>query len=617
MRKQIIISVLIIFFACGLAELLARVHWLEPLENTYYDLWHRLAGVRAQSHRVTIVAIDDASLLKYQDEPLAFWSPHFAAAIEVLRQVGVAVIGLDMVLQVSAEAWLKKFQLPQNTFSRTYDIPLRAQLVSGQVVLAGLLAYNSHNQLEYLLPLKEYWMLLPGQLASVGLTNMYNDADGVVRHFVPAFSSEKIPGLGFATLLAMKATAQQITGSTVEPDIATSLQPRLIGFIGPPQTVPRLSFSRLLAPDADSDPDVLRLKNHVVIIALEHTGNQDVHLTPYVRSFFGVGGQMMSGPELHANIIESLLTTVYPGPISPWIYLIALISTVVYATIIFFRIAFWKSVLVGVGIAAVWSGAAYIAFLSHKILPVTPTQIALFLSYLATLGVRLTGEERERMRLRHMFGRFVSDDVVEHLLAAGHHPDLGGEAYQVTVLFSDIRDFTTISEQLTPSEAVEMLNAYFSLISDAILEEGGSIDKFIGDAVMAVFGAPALFPDHALRALRVALRLKQASQEFRTWMQTRFPGKQLPLFRVGVGLHTGEAVIGNIGSMKRMDYTAVGDTVNTASRLESASKELGWTIVASGETIRAAGKSVLTGRHEYIQVKGRHELIEVFEVTGL
>jgi adenylate cyclase len=207
--------------------------------------------------------------------------------------------------------------------------------------------------------------------------------------------------------------------------------------------------------------------------------------------------------------------------------------------------------------------------------------------------------------------------VVEKLLAAGARPDLGGEAYRVTVLFSDIRNFTTISERLAPGQVVEMLNRYFTGACEPILAAGGTVDKFVGDAIMAVFGAPAAHPDHARRAVEAALGVTAAAREFRDWLAQRFIGMELPEFRIGVGLHTGDAVVGNIGSPKRLEYTAIGDTVNTASRLEGLSKDLGWTIVASLATLEAAGPGVTVGNRCTVTVKGRREPVAVCEILEL
>ena len=243
-------------------------------------------------------------------------------------------------------------------------------------------------------------------------------------------------------------------------------------------------------------------------------------------------------------------------------------------------------------------------------------QLGVIVSYMGILGIKLTGEERERARIRKIFSRYVDDDVVEKLLASGALPDLGGEVCQVTVLFADIRNFTTISERLDPHQVVEMLNRYLSQACESVMAQGGTVDKFIGDAVMAVFGAPAPYPDHARRALGAALDLAEKAQEIRAWMHRRFGDLELPDFAIGIGLHTGEAIVGNIGSPRRLEFTAIGDTVNAASRLESLTKDLGWTIVASQSTI-AAAPGVVTGRQETRAVKGRQEPLEVFEVLGL
>jgi adenylate cyclase len=161
-----------------------------------------------------------------------------------------------------------------------------------------------------------------------------------------------------------------------------------------------------------------------------------------------------------------------------------------------------------------------------------------------------------------------------------------------------------------------MLNTYLSHACESILAQGGTVDKFIGDAVMAVFGALVPYSDHARRAFQAALDLAQIAQEFRIWMRRRFGDLEIPAFAVGIGLHTGEAIVGNIGSPKHLEFTSIGDTVNAASPLESLTKELGWSIVASHSTIKAA-PGVITGRQETRTVKGRQAPLEVFEILAL
>jgi adenylate cyclase len=618
--KRVIIAILLVILACAAGEVTTRIGWLDVLEHTYYDLWHVLAGPRVEPRHVAIVAIDDTTLLEHRDEPLAFWGRHYADAMEVLRKAGAVIIGFDIALHVSAESWLKKLDLPGSDTSRTYDISMRKQLASGQVVLTGTVAGIDQGKGQLILPLDEHLFVLPRGLADVGLTNFFPDADGVIRHFVPAlFDDGTPPSLTFATLLSVRAEGLETNSprwSFEKCEVSNAPIPHRIGFVGPPGTVPRISFSRLLDPQAQADLEIRKLKDKVVIIGADNMANQDMHLTPYAQRFLSMGGRLMSGPEIHANIVETILTGEFPRLVPSWIRILYIIVVLTAGVILFFRLSPWGGLGIGLLFGLVCAFLAFLLFGISWILPVTNVHLALVLAYLGTLGFRLTGEERERVRLRKMFGRYVSDEVVEKLLSTARRPDLGGEALQVTVLFSDIRNFTTISERLSAHEVVEMLNNYLSRACEPILEQGGTVDKFIGDAVMALFGSPVPYADHARRALAAAIQVVETARTFRNWMHQRFPNRNLPEFDIGIGLHTGEAVIGNIGSPKRLEFTAIGDTVNIASRLEGLAKEFGWTIVVSAETIAAAGPGVKTRQRQRVTVKGREEEVEVFEVVG-
>jgi class 3 adenylate cyclase len=325
----------------------------------------------------------------------------------------------------------------------------------------------------------------------------------------------------------------------------------------------------------------------------------------------------MAGGEIHANIVETILTGRYPRSLPAWlevVYLLALLSVAVW---LFQRWSVGGGAAIGLVLFVAVAPPAFFAFLHDWVLPVAELQSGLTAAFLITLGLRLTGEERERSRMRQVFGRYVADEVVEVLLADDRKLDLSGDTKLVTVLFSDVRGFTTISEKLTAHEVVEMLNAYFTRVCEPILAQGGTVDKYIGDAVMAVFGSPVAYPDHARRAVRAALGMAHEAAQFRGWMAQRFPDRGLHEFNIGVGLHTGEAVIGNIGTPKRQEFTAIGDTVNTASRLESATKELKCVIAASAATVEAAGAGVRTGKEETLTVKGRTGATKVYEVVGI
>ncbi|OGR26973.1 MAG: hypothetical protein A2139_04430 [Desulfobacca sp. RBG_16_60_12] len=604
---------------------------LERPESIYSDLWHRLAGPRYPPEQVAIVTLDETTLAEHPDEPLVCWTPHFARVMAVLQAVGARIMGLDYLYYVSIEDWLKKLNLPPNHPSLKYDQAFKAQLASGRVVMAANLGVDPQQKVKVILPIPSYFASLPRQDSDVGLVNFFTDPDGVIRRYTPALSDDYGQVLlSFAKLLATRAAGRDPAAeiqrlkhdpalkdwSADDPGAVNLGAFPLIGYVGPPGTFPRLSFRRFLRPGAETDPEIRNLKDKVVIIAYEPAALQDIHATPYSLSLWRWPGSDMSGAELHANIVETLLTGRFPRPVPGYLSALYLAAALLIGGWLFYRLSSGWGLVVSGLMCLLGAACAYLLFRWYWLLPTANLQVALILSYMGILGLRLTGEERERARIRNIFGRYVADEVVEKLLASGMLPDLGGDSLQVTVLFSDIRNFTTISERLGPRAVVEMLNTYLAQACEPILAQGGTVDKFIGDAVMAVFGSPVLYPDHARRALAAALGLAQKAREFRTWMQQRFADQELPDFAIGIGIHTGEAIIGNIGSPKRLEFTAIGDTVNTASRLEGLTKELGWTIVASRSTIDAAS-GVVTGGQDTRAVKGRQEHIQVFEVLGL
>lgn len=642
MTKKALYGLALFLLIVGVFYGLDRTGRLSPANEFYYDLWHQLAGVRYHPQHVVIVAVGDATLAAHADEPLVTWTRYWARAVQVLRAQGAQAIGLDYLFRVSLESWLKRVNLPAGEAILNFDRPFREQLATGDVVVAGRLT-DQENKTLVVLPVAEFAAALPNLPAQIGLINLVTDSDGSVRSYVPAMEDDA----GAVYLTFPQLLARRWQGH--DPLAAIALlktDPRLkvwsgtaagdddafprIGYVGPPGqpgepvpgqpsgTFPRIGFERLLAPGAERDEQVHQaVHGKVAIVTYEPSGSQDMHPTPYSLGFWGRPGRDMSGAEIHANVIETILTGQAPRPISPRVAWAVLAGFLAVGLALFLRLSIWWGAAALALLAVLPAALGYALFLSYLLLPVAPVQGGLLVGYVGALGLRLTGEERERARLRRLFGRYVSEEVVEKLLAAGARPDLGGEAYQVTVLFSDIRNFTTMSESLPPAQVVEMLNRYFTLACEPILAAGGTVDKFVGDAIMAVFGAPASHPDHARRAVQAALGLAAAARDFQAWMTRRFSGKDLPPFKIGVGLHTGDAVVGNIGSPKRLEYTAIGDTVNTASRLEGLSKELGWTIVASRATLQAAQPGVAAGDCRTLTVKGRREPIEVYEILDL
>jgi adenylate cyclase len=218
---------------------------------------------------------------------------------------------------------------------------------------------------------------------------------------------------------------------------------------------------------------------------------------------------------------------------------------------------------------------------------------------------------KERDQLRETFGRYVTRQVADHLMKG--HLNLGGELVPVTILFSDIRSFTTISETMEPRALLDFLNEYFSGMVESVMQHHGVVDKFIGDAIMAVFGAPVPHPDDPLHAVRAALEMRARLRK----INEQFKARGLPEIRTGIGLHSGQVVAGNMGHAERMEYTVIGDAVNLASRLEGMTKELHCDVLLSEDLFKQVEKDVVTEPLHKIKVKGRDQEVMVYRLIGL
>jgi adenylate cyclase len=222
-------------------------------------------------------------------------------------------------------------------------------------------------------------------------------------------------------------------------------------------------------------------------------------------------------------------------------------------------------------------------------------------------------EGAERLRITRTFGQYVSPQVVAELVADPAKASLGGEKRVMTVMFSDIRGFTTMSEKLDPVDLVNFLNEYLTAMTDIIFARGGVVDKYMGDAIMAFWGAPIEQPDHAKRACLTAIDMLTKLRE----MQLEWKKRQLPNIDIGVGLNTGAMTVGNMGSKVRFDYTVMGDSVNLASRLEGINKEYGTNIVISEMTKKAIPEDVVTRELDLVAVKGKKEPVRIFELCAV
>jgi len=379
------------------------------------------------------------------------------------------------------------------------------------------------------------------------------------------------------------------------------------------QTYPVYSYSRLAqayeAEFSGQRPLLSRevFRGKIVFVAATASGTFDLRSTP-------IGGDE-PGVMIHATALDNLLRGDWMRRAPEWANagttaFAALSATAAVALI---GSALWATAatLLVMGLAV---AAACFAFTGGVWLDAAAPALGAAVAYAGVMAANYVTEGRGRRRVREMFGRYLDPRVVQQLAEGGGELELGGKRVPLTILFSDIRGFTALSERLPAETVVEMLCDYLGAMTEIVFRHGGTLDKFIGDAVMAFWGAPLPTPDHARRAVDCALEMTAELERLNArWAAA---GRMADL-RIGIGINTGEAVVGNIGSLKhKLDYTAIGDAVNLASRLESLNKDMGTTIIISDSTRAALDGGYLVAPLPDAHVKGKEQAVTVHELRG-
>jgi adenylate cyclase len=346
------------------------------------------------------------------------------------------------------------------------------------------------------------------------------------------------------------------------------------------------------------------LHDKIVLIGDTTTMTSDILSTPW---------GMAPGVEVHAQAIATLLQRKPVQEARPGVNF-AVLSLLVAAVCLL--TAFGRLPWAALATLGLWGGYIVVnvwLFVDHGVwLHLVAPSIASVLAMLGVLLERSLTVEREKNRMRGLLHRYLSPQTAEYVLAHPEKCHLGGEQVVATVLFSDIRGFTAMAEKLTPTEVVARLNEYFQAMTDIVFRYDSAVDKYMGDALMALFGIPVPHPDHPRRAVAAAIDMQTALRE----LQAQGQAQGLPLIDIGIGIHTGAMVVGNIGSQERQDFTVIGDAVNLASRVEGLNKELHTRILITASTYEFVQDEVEVRGPLTAHVKGKEEEVIVYEVFG-
>jgi adenylate cyclase len=432
--------------------------------------------------------------------------------------------------------------------------------------------------------------------ARAGNTVYIPDSDGTVRRFPYALQNLE----SFAV-----ASAEVANGEFVEDDGFDGGDGAWIDYAGPPKTIPTYSYVDVLYGRVNPD----RFKDKIVVVGATSPVLQDVKQTPF-------GGELMSGAEVQANAIATVLDGVPLRSGPGWLNIALILLLAAIGPLAGFFMRPVMALVLALVSGLVFVAICQLAFNTGTIVAVVCPLLALVVGAVGTLAVHYLLAAFERQRVRFTFSRFVPEDVVDQVLSEGEGElQLGGVRRESTVLFSDLRGFTSYSEAREPGEVVEVLNVYLGEMTDAIMDHGGTLVSYIGDGIMAVFGAPLEQDDHADRAIAAAQEMLEVRlPSFCRWMQESGHGEG---FQMGIGLNSGDVMSGQVGSERRREYTTIGDTTNTASRLEGMTKGTPHSVFISDSTkqarMRPEPELINVGE---LEVRGREMPLQVWSLPN-
>jgi adenylate cyclase len=537
-RRKIVSLLAVSALACGIGIAAYATGLLHRSELQTIDARFSIRGSRHAPQNIEFVAIDSATFPELEHHKFKSQFPfprkYEATVIEHINQGGAKAIAVDIEFTRQTD--------------EADDLALAEAIngAHGKVVL-GASRVGAHGETEIFGGSPALLQEIGARPAEVVLTL---DTDGSARRVAREYHHLS----SFAKVATEVMMGRRIAPSTFE---GSGTLP--IDYAGPIETFHSISFAKVLKGEV---PRGL-FENKLVIVGASAPILQDLHATPY--------GEVMPGPEIWANAAATLLEEVPLRNASGLVNIMLIILLGVTVPLGSLRLRRWRSMVDAAALAVVFAIATQIAFNSGRILTFVYPLLALALGTLGTLAVLYVGEAIERERVRDVFSRFVPGDVVEQVLAkADDNLRLGGVERDCTVLFSDLRGFTSFSETQPAARVIDVVNYYLNEMTEAILDAGGTLVAYMGDGIMAVFGAPLEQNDHSDRAVRAARELIGPRLEhFNDWLASEgFEHR----FEMGVGLNSGTVMAGNVGSEQRVEYTVIGDTTNTASRLEGLTK---------------------------------------------
>jgi class 3 adenylate cyclase/CHASE2 domain-containing sensor protein len=557
------------------------VFFVHPFASFNWQLRDSLFTSTTPSPNIIIAAIDDETLDTYGR--IGDWDRSLhAQAIDNLSGAGARAIGFDVLFAEEADG----------------DAELEAAMQdAGNVVLAvvgtDLLSLEGGVVFsDFLAPTTA----LSDASAALAHVNVLVDGDGIVRRL--PITARDVDEEAYSSLsTAVLAVALGEPASDIPVDDSGSMR---INYVGGPGSFAYVSYKDVIT--GDFDPKLLMGK--IVLVGMAATGGGDVFSTP-------ISSEQMYGVEIHANAIDTILRGRFVTESGRGISLITILILTVICGLLLPRLTLRKGGLLTIALLGAFVGALLISFDKGYMLDVIYAPVALALLFVSMITSRIVTERASKQEVTSLFGKYVSPQVAGTIIEMADRDELalGGENREVTVLFADMRGFTRISKEIGPNRLVDMLNAYFSALIDKISANEGTVNKFAGDNIMAVWNAPSSQLNHAFLAVKTAIESQEAIRELNQKLS------DLPPVEFGIGINTGEAVAGSVGSKGRAEYTVIGDTVNMASRICGAAP--GGRVWIGQQTFEKVKEKVTVSELEPQYFKGKEEAFTIYEVKSL
>jgi len=542
-----------------------------------------LRGQRKPHAPVVVVTIDEDSFVEL-NMPWPWPRALHAKFIDIVSRGNPAVIALDVLF------------IEPSSRGPADDLAFAKAIArSGKVVLAaGLGEVRDSGWIQKLEKIQVPLPELRAGAAAWGPVNIITDRDAFVRRgrLTVDFQDREYAGFDLQIYRLAKTAGIPAAPLPVEPEF-------WINYAGPPDAFPRIAYSRIVS--GEIPPEVF--KGQIVLVGATTQILQDVFPTPFAPF------RTMPGVLIHANILDTLLSGIPIRRAPAWVDIgLAMVAG---------GAAGWAATALRPLGAFLLVSAAAVTYLAgtqaafrwgRLWIDALPVPLALIVPYVGVVAKNFAQEQLEKRRL----SRFFSPNVVKEIVRQKDDAGLGASRRRMTVLFSDIRGFTSMSEKMEPEEVVTFLREYLTEMTEAVFRHGGTVDKYIGDAIMALYNVPFEAADHPVQAVRTALEFQQRLEP----LAERFAAKYGGSLRCGVGINTGDAVVGTIGSRQRLEYTAIGDTINLGSRLESITKDFNVPVIISEATWLEVKDLFETRYLGEVTVKGKEIPVKIYTVVG-